>query len=98
MAGLDIAAKKLFRKAETAREIKTYLGVRSRLAKRLDHLLAQLNPFFGFLTGTEADPKRLPLPGCVDGQQNVGIARARVLKDVTVKIEVEFLQSLQTSL
>src|ERR1700677_288615 len=97
-ASLDITAKKLIRKSEPAREIKTYLCIRSRLAERLDHLLPQLNPLFRLLTRTEANPKRLPLPRCIDGQQNVGIARTRVLKDVTVNIEVEALQGLKTSL
>ena len=96
-ASLDIAAKKIIRKSKPTREVKAYLCIRSRLAKRLDHLLPQLNPFFGLLTRTKANPKRLPLPGRIDGQQYIGIARAGVLEDVTVKIKVEPPQGLEAS-
>ena len=92
--GLQAAAEECVAHAEALREVEQHLVVGTRFPARRHHALAQLHPAGRAVVDLEADAQAFALPGRVDRQQDVGVARGRRLEQVAVHVEFELRQRL----
>ena len=88
-AALYISVPEEVSEAKSLCEFEDHLRVRARFASAGDDRLAELDQTLRGLRTLEAYTQRLPLPGRIDRQEDIGISRGRRHDDIGLHMEVQ---------